>query len=224
MQVVEPFLLDSGAQPVPEGALPAYLCAWQAALLCNQRGLAKRIRQSKGACDISTLFHALLLPRCSALCAPHFSSAMSGNRDMPAAGAALISAAHIPAVPWPDSLVHTSEAQFSACRRCCCSTCRHTQAMTRASTNAAEPLILMLRPHAVQAASHHRLPLKLPVRRLKLLRHPLPRLGRWQQVQVRVGALAREYPDDLKILIPSACQAAFCAEASCIWLGGGEYK
>ena len=38
---------------------------------------------------------------------------------MPADGAAIVkaalsSAAHVPADPWPDALLHTSEAQFAA--------------------------------------------------------------------------------------------------------------
>ena len=74
--------------------------------------------------------------------------------------------------------------------------------MTRTSSNAAMPYIMMLKLHAAQAASHHRLPLKLPVRRLKPLRHLLPLPGRWQRVQVRVGALATQHFDELKMLFP----------------------
>ena len=74
--------------------------------------------------------------------------------------------------------------------------------MTRTSSNAAVPYTMMLRLHAAQATSHHRLPLKPPVRRLKPLRHLLPLPGRWLRVQVRVGALAIQYIDRLKTLSP----------------------
>ena len=65
----------------------------------------------------------------------------------------------------------------------------------------------MLGPHAVQvqATSLRRLPLKLPARRLKLLRHPLPPPGKRQQVQVRVGALASQHVYELKTRVACSC-------------------